>query len=45
MIINKECHLIDGAKNSAIYDLKNNKVYSINHDARIIIEKAIKKQK
>ena len=45
MIINKNCHLINGAKNSAIYDLNNNKVYSINHDARIIIEKAIKKQK
>ena len=42
MVINKNCHLIDGAKNSAIYDLNNNKVYSINHDARIIIDKAIK---
>lgn len=41
MIINKDCHLIDGAKNSAIYDLKNDKVYSINQDARTIIQKAI----
>ena len=45
MIINKNCHLIDGAKNSAIYDLNNDKVYFINHDAKVIIEKAIKKEK
>jgi len=40
-IIAEKVIFTEGYKNAAIYDLKNNKVYSINHTARDIINRII----
>lgn len=37
--LNTNCRFVVGAKNAAIYDLVNNKVYAINHIGKTIIQK------
>ena len=41
--IKKNCHLIKGAKNAAIYDLNKNLVYSINQEGLQLITELTKK--
>lgn len=37
--LKQKCIFVKGAKNAAIYDLKNKKIYAINHVGKSILEK------
>ena len=41
--LKKGCHLVEGAKNAAIYDLNNKKIYSINSKSKILLKEVINK--
>lgn len=44
-IINKGVIFVSGAYNGAIYDLNNNKIYSVNHDANNFLVRLIERKK
>ena len=45
MYLRNNCYLVNGYHNSAIYDLNNRKVYSVNKSGRNLLEKYLKHDK